>query len=60
MATVIPLFEQAHPGVKVNFVEQPFGDMSKKYLVALADASVQSSSVRRSLYRGNRAVQFHE
>lgn len=36
MATVIPLFEQSHPGVKVNFVEQPFGDMSKKYLAALA------------------------
>jgi len=36
MDTVIPLFEQAHPGVKVNFVEQPFGDMSKKYLAALA------------------------
>jgi multiple sugar transport system substrate-binding protein len=36
MATVIPLFEQAHPGVHVNFVEQPFGDMSKKYLAALA------------------------
>jgi multiple sugar transport system substrate-binding protein len=36
METVIPLFEQAHPGVKVNFVEQPFGDMSKKYLAALA------------------------
>src|SRR5207302_9340690 len=30
METVIPLFEQSHPGVKVNFVEQPFGDMSKK------------------------------
>ncbi len=36
METVIPLFEQAHPGVKINFVEQPFGDMSKKYLAALA------------------------
>jgi multiple sugar transport system substrate-binding protein len=36
MQTVIPLFEQTHPGVKVNFVEQPFGDMSKKYLAALA------------------------
>jgi len=36
MQTVIPLFEQSHPGVKVNFVEQPFGDMSKKYLAALA------------------------
>jgi multiple sugar transport system substrate-binding protein len=36
MDTVIPLFEQSHPGVKVNFVEQPFGDMSKKYLAALA------------------------
>jgi ABC-type glycerol-3-phosphate transport system substrate-binding protein len=36
MDTVIPLFEQTHPGVKVNFVEQPFGDMSKKYLAALA------------------------
>src|SRR5690348_14783477 len=36
MDTVIPLFEQAHPGVRVNFVEQPFGDMSKKYLAALA------------------------
>lgn len=36
MATVIPLFEQTHPGVRVNFVEQPFGDMSKKYLAALA------------------------
>src|SRR5215472_11911451 len=36
METVIPLFEQSHPGVKVNFVEQPFGDMSKKYLAALA------------------------
>jgi multiple sugar transport system substrate-binding protein len=36
METVIPLFEQTHPGVKVNFVEQPFGDMSKKYLAALA------------------------
>jgi len=36
MQTVIPLFEQAHPGVKINFVEQPFGDMSKKYLAALA------------------------
>jgi len=36
METVIPLFEQSHPGVRVNFVEQPFGDMSKKYLAALA------------------------
>jgi multiple sugar transport system substrate-binding protein len=36
MQTVIPLFEQSHPGVHVNFVEQPFGDMSKKYLAALA------------------------
>jgi multiple sugar transport system substrate-binding protein len=36
MQTVIPLFEQSHPGVKINFVEQPFGDMSKKYLAALA------------------------
>jgi multiple sugar transport system substrate-binding protein len=36
METVIPLFEQSHPGVKINFVEQPFGDMSKKYLAALA------------------------
>jgi multiple sugar transport system substrate-binding protein len=36
MQTVIPLFEQSHPGVKVNFVEQPFGDISKKYLAALA------------------------
>ncbi|TME39134.1 MAG: extracellular solute-binding protein [Chloroflexi bacterium] len=36
METVIPRFEQSHPGVKVNFVEQPFGDMSKKYLAALA------------------------
>jgi multiple sugar transport system substrate-binding protein len=36
MQTLIPLFEQSHPGVKVNFVEQPFGDMSKKYLAALA------------------------
>ena len=36
METVIPLFEQRHPGVKVDFVEQPFGDMSKKYLAALA------------------------
>jgi ABC-type glycerol-3-phosphate transport system substrate-binding protein len=36
MDTVIPLFEQAHPGVKVNYVEQPFGDISKKYLAALA------------------------
>ena len=36
METVIPLFEQSHPGVKVNFVEQPFGDMSKKYLASLA------------------------
>jgi multiple sugar transport system substrate-binding protein len=36
MASVIPLFEQSHPGVHVNFVEQPFGDMSKKYLAALA------------------------
>ncbi len=36
METVIPLFEQSHPGVKVNFVEQPFGYMSKKYLAALA------------------------
>jgi cellobiose transport system substrate-binding protein len=36
METVIPLFEQSHPGVKVNFVEQPFGDLSKKYLAALA------------------------
>jgi multiple sugar transport system substrate-binding protein len=30
------LFEQSHPGVHVNLVEQPFGDMSKKYLAALA------------------------
>jgi ABC-type glycerol-3-phosphate transport system substrate-binding protein len=36
METVIPLFEQSHPGVTINFVEQPFGDMSKKYLAALA------------------------
>src|SRR5215471_13795394 len=36
MDTLIPLFEQSHPGVKINFVEQPFGDMSKKYLAALA------------------------
>jgi multiple sugar transport system substrate-binding protein len=36
MQTVIPLFEQSHPGVKINFVAQPFGDMSKKYLAALA------------------------
>jgi multiple sugar transport system substrate-binding protein len=36
MDIVIPLFEKSHPGVKVNFVEQPFGDMSKKYLAALA------------------------
>jgi multiple sugar transport system substrate-binding protein len=36
MATAIPLFEKAHPGVKVNFVHQPFGDMGKKYLAALA------------------------
>ncbi|MBV9173548.1 MAG: extracellular solute-binding protein [Chloroflexi bacterium] len=36
MDTAIPLFEQAHPGVKVNFVLQPFGDMSQKYLAALA------------------------
>lgn len=36
MQTVIPLFEATHPGVKINFVEQPFGDMSKKYLAALA------------------------
>jgi multiple sugar transport system substrate-binding protein len=36
MQTVIPLFEQSHPGVKINFVEQPFGDMNKKYLAALA------------------------
>jgi multiple sugar transport system substrate-binding protein len=36
MQTAIPLFEQSHPGVKINFVEQPFGDMSKKYLAALA------------------------
>jgi multiple sugar transport system substrate-binding protein len=36
MTTIVPLFEQTHPGVKVNFVEQPFGDMSKKYLAALA------------------------
>jgi multiple sugar transport system substrate-binding protein len=36
MNTVIPLFEQTHPGVKINFVEQPFGDISKKYLAALA------------------------
>jgi len=36
MQTVIPMFEQRHPGVKVNFVAQPFGDMSKKYLATLA------------------------
>ena len=36
METVIPLFEASHPGVRVNFVAQPFGDMSKKYLAALA------------------------
>jgi multiple sugar transport system substrate-binding protein len=36
MDTVIPLFQQAHPGVKINYVEQPFGDMSEKYLAALA------------------------
>jgi ABC-type glycerol-3-phosphate transport system substrate-binding protein len=36
METVMPLFEESHPGVKVNFVEQPFGDWSKKYLAALA------------------------
>ena len=36
MDTVVPLFESTHPGVKINFVEQPFGDMSKKYLAALA------------------------
>jgi cellobiose transport system substrate-binding protein len=36
MDTVIPMFEQTHPGVKVNFVAQPFGDISKKYLAALA------------------------
>src|SRR5438105_14200961 len=36
MDTVVPLFEQTHPGVTINFVEQPFGDMSKKYLAALA------------------------
>lgn len=36
METAIPLFEQAHPGVAVNFVHQPFGDLSKKYLAALA------------------------
>jgi multiple sugar transport system substrate-binding protein len=35
MDTAIPLFERAHPGVKVNFVLQPFGDMPKKYLAAL-------------------------
>jgi ABC-type glycerol-3-phosphate transport system substrate-binding protein len=36
MDTAIPMFEQAHPGVKVNFVLQPFGDLSQKYLAALA------------------------
>ena len=35
MDAVIPLFEQSHPGVRVKFVQQPFGDMSKKYLAAL-------------------------
>ncbi|MBI2865672.1 MAG: extracellular solute-binding protein [Chloroflexi bacterium] len=39
METVIPMFEKAYPGVKVNFVQQPFGDMSKKYLAALAAKS---------------------
>ena len=36
METAIPMFEKAHPGVKVKFVQQPFGDMAKKYLAALA------------------------
>src|SRR5262249_8898085 len=36
MQTVIPRSEQSHRGVPVNFVEQPFGDMSKKSLAAVA------------------------
>jgi multiple sugar transport system substrate-binding protein len=36
METAVPMFEQSHPGVKVNFVLQPFGDLSQKYLAALA------------------------
>ena len=39
MEIAIPLFEKAHPNIKVNFVHQPFGDMSKKYLAALAAKS---------------------
>ena len=59
METVIPLFEQSHPGVKVNFVEQPFGDMSKKYLAALAAKQgvpdvigLDTSMVGQFLYAG--------
>ncbi|HZR00245.1 MAG TPA: extracellular solute-binding protein [Chloroflexota bacterium] len=36
METAIPIFERANPDVKVSFVLQPFGDMSKKYLAVLA------------------------
>src|SRR5262249_56236015 len=36
MDTAIPLARQAQPDVRVNFVLQPFGDMSKKYLAVLA------------------------
>ncbi len=36
METVIPMFEARYPNIKVNFVQQPFGDMAKKYQAALA------------------------
>jgi len=39
METVIPLFEQRYPHIKVRFVHQPFGDMAKKYQAVLAARS---------------------
>ncbi|MBI4322461.1 MAG: extracellular solute-binding protein [Chloroflexi bacterium] len=36
METAIPLLKKAYPSLKVRFVQQPFGDMAKKYQAALA------------------------
>ncbi|MBI4491347.1 MAG: extracellular solute-binding protein [Chloroflexi bacterium] len=36
MEVALSKFQEKYPNVQVNFVQQPFGDMSKKYQAALA------------------------
>lgn len=39
MGVAVSKFQEKYPNIQVNFVQQPFGDMSKKYQAALAARS---------------------